>query len=358
MKRAKIGMALGMLCAFLAVGTSCSKKGSAKSNFKPVQIGYERGTLCAAPIHVAMENGLLDEEFKKIGQSYTLVDMTSGASQAELIASGKLDAAYNLSLTLMQPIDNGLPIAFVTGVHTGCTKYYAKPGSGITSPADLRGKKVGVISLADSSVMNLLRKLDDLGFIVQGPDAEVELLVYSGEDLPIALDKGAVDAIALHDPTAAIAEQEYGLTKILDIATDPKLEKEYCCQAFVTRKLFTENPEAAAAFARAMQKASAFIKAEPRAAAQLQIEKKLVSGELDFNTALLASYDFTPSVSLGRKGFADAAVQLQKFGTIKATTDLEQFTRNSYPVLAGVPESYVYDSASKTYREVTENVTR
>ena len=341
--------------AALAIGIAGLASCSRKSANAPVQIGFEKGYLCSAPVHMAITLGFLEEEFSKIGQEYVLVDMLAGGStQAELVASGKLDAAYNLTATLMQPIDNGLPVSFITGVHTGCTRFYARADSGITSPADLRGKKIGVISLADSSVISLKRKLDDLGFVVEGPDAEFELLVYSSEDLPIALNKGALDAIALHDPISVIAEQQYGFTKILDTASDEKFANEYCCQAYVTRKLLKENPKAAAAYARAIQKGAAFAQANPRETARLQIENDLVPGDLDFNAGILEGYNFTPSISLGKKSFTDAAVQLKKFGTLKASTDVQKFLADTYAVLDGVPEGYDYDVASGSFTEVTK----
>lgn len=53
---------------------------------------------------------------------------------------------------------------------------------------------------------------------------EVEFSVYSRNDLPQALENGAVDAIALGDPTASIAEEQYGLTALIDTATDPGVQ--------------------------------------------------------------------------------------------------------------------------------------
>lgn len=349
MKR-KIGVIVtAILIAFVCVGTVSAKK---QKKYKPLKIGFETGGLCPAPVHIAIKNGLFDEEFGKIGQTYELVDFTTGASQAELIASGKLDAAFNLTATLMQPIDNGLPIAFVTGLHTGCTKYYVRADSDIKTLQDFKGKRIGVLSLSDSSVMHLQRRLDDVGLTVQGENRDFELLVYAQEDLPIALEKDAVDIIALHDPVAARAEENYNVRKILDIATDEKLGKEYCCQAFVTRKVIKENPEAAAAFARAMQKAAAFVKVDPRAAAQIQLDNNLVSGDIEFNTRLLSSYDYTASVALGKKSFEDAARQLQTFGAIKKTTNIDKYLRESFVVLKDVPDRYEYDPVTNTYTAI------
>ena len=97
-----------------------------------------------------------------------------------------------------------------------------------------------------------------------------------------------------------------------------------------------------------MQKAAAFVEAEPRAAAQLQIENDLVAGDLDFNAALLEELNYQPSRSLGKKTFDNAATA----GILKAETDIEKFIEQGYIELFGVPDGYIYDSATKTYKEI------
>jgi len=338
------------------VFTGCNKKsakGSGEAQ-KVVRINFQTGLLCGAPVHVAMQMGLFDEELSKIGQKAEYVQVVEGgATLAEMIASGKVDAGYGLYATQLQAIENGLPISFTSGIHIGCTKYYVKADSDIYSAADLRGKKIGVPGLADSSVMNLKRKLMDEGIGVTAENNEVEFLAYASSDLAIALNNGAVDVIGAHDPIATKGELAYGFRKILDTGIDEKFVKEYCCQQFVTHKLLKENPEGAAAVTRALQKAAAFVEAEPRAAAKLQIDNNLVAGDLDFNAALLEELNYRPSRSLGRKTFIDAAKQLQVAGILKKSTDIDKFVEKGYVDVAGVPDGYIYDSATKTYKEIT-----
>ena len=349
----------GMAAALLAIGStfiSCSKKQAAASGEtaqKVVRINFQTGSLCAAPVHVAMKMGLFEQELAAIGQKAEYVQVVEGgATLGEMIASGKVDAGYGLYATQLQAMENGLPISYTSGIHIGCTKYYVRADSDIYSAADLRGKKIGVPGLADSSVMNLKRKLMDEGIGVTADNNEVEFVAYASADLAIALNNGAVDVIGAHDPIATKGELAYGFRKILDTGIDEKFVKEYCCQQFVTHKLLRENPEGAAAVTRALQKASAFVEAEPRIVAQLQIENDLVAGDLDFNAALLDELNFIPSRSLGKKTFDSAARQLQEAGILKASTDIEKFIEQGYIELFGVPDGYIYDSATKEYKEI------
>ena len=350
-KKTVLKIAALVLASSVAV-TSCSKNEKADAK-KVVRINFQTGTLCAAPVHVAMKMGLFDEELEKIGQKAEYVlQAEGGATLGEMIASGKVDAGYGLYATQLQAMENGLPISYTSGIHIGCTKYYVRSDSDIQSVKDLRGKKIGVPGLADSSVMNLKRKLMDVGIGVTADNNEVEFVAYSSSDLAIALNNGAVDVIGAHDPVATKGELAYGFRKILDTGTDEKFVNEYCCQQFVTHKLVSENPEGAAAVTRALQKASAFVEAEPRAAAQLQIENDLVAGDLDFNAALLEELNFIPSRSLGKKTFDAAARQLQTAGILKETTDIEKFIAQGYIELFGVPDGYTYDPKTKTYTEI------
>lgn len=320
--------------------TGCgNKKDNGEYVFK---IGTANGSLCLAPLHVAEDNGYFEEEFKEAGIKYELVEIDIQQT-ADLIASGKIDACVNLTGSLLPQIDSGLDIAFTTGLHTGCTKYYAAADSDINDMSDLKGKKIGVPGMSDSSVVALKRILHGLGIGVSADNMEIELVVYNMTDLPLALENGAVDAIALHDPVAASAESEYGFKKLFDLTEDGKFKEEYCCAVFVTTSVAAEHPDAAAAYTRALMKASAYVQAEPENSAKLQIDNNQCSGDLENNAKLLASYNYQPSVSVMEDTFRNACTDLLEIGDLKEGRDIEQFTSEHIAKFDDVPESYVYN---------------
>lgn len=319
--------------------TGCGKeKDDSEYVFK---IGTANGSLCLAPLHIAADNGYFEEEFKVAGIQYELVDIDIQQT-ADLVASGKIDACVGLAGSLIPQVDSGLEIAFTTGLHTGCTKYYAAADSGINDMSDLKGKRIGVPGMSDSAVVALKRILHDLDINVSADNMEVELVVYNLTDLPLALSNGAVDAVALHDPVAASAESEYGFKKLFDLTEDDKFADEYCCAAFVTTSAASAHPEAAAAYTRALMKASAYVQAEPENAAKLQIENDQCSGELENNASLLASYNYQPSVSVMEDTFRNACTDLLEIGDLKEGRDIDQFTSEHVVYFDDVPDSYVF----------------
>lgn len=342
---------IGVISVFLLTGCGQNTDSSKKIGEVDIVIGTANGSLCLAPLHVAIDNGYFEEEFEKAGITWRVEEIDMG-NIADLVASDKIDASTQLAGSMIPQIDNGLEISFTAGMHTGCTKVYTAKDSDISSLADLKGKKIGVPSLGDSSVVALKRALYDSGIGVSTDNHEVTWVVYSLTDLPLALENGAIDAAALHDPVAYNAEEEYGFKKILDLSTDEKFADEYCCMSFITSKLAEENPEAAAAYTRAILKASAFVQANPKEAAKLQIDNNQCSGDLETNAKLLESYNYSPSVSVASQTIYNAVSELIRIGELKST-DAELFVEKAFSTFNGVPDSYIYNTDG-TFSEVNK----
>ena len=203
-------VASGLLAAALTLSlTACGGSSSnsdasaaADSDATHLRLIYSP-SLCAAPMYIAIENGYFEDEGLDIEQ--VTVD---AAHVSEAIGADQVDVGMGLIGKMLQPLENGLPIKFTTGLHTGCTKLLVPGGSDIKSIADLKGKKIGVPGLADAATVVSKRSLSAAGIGVTDQNMEVEFSVYSRNDLAQALQNGAVDAIALGDPAASIAAEQ------------------------------------------------------------------------------------------------------------------------------------------------------
>lgn len=327
-KKIKI-IALMMIAVFLLTG--CAEKPAAtKTEDFVLKVGYS-GSLCEAPLHMAVEKGFFEEEGLKVD----LIKLAPGTA-FEAVTAGKVDAGFGLLASLIQPLSNGLPIKITSGLHTGCDKVLVSKDSGIKTLADLKGKRIGVPSMNSSPIIFAKRALADAGIGVSEKNMEVEFIVYSPTDLPLALKKGAVDALAMNDPTAAVTQKEYDLLTLVDSALTEPYSHQYCCTAYVRDNIAKDSPEIAAKYTRAMQKASAWIQSNQEEAAKIQVEKKWVAGDPVFNATVLKTYNYLPSAQGAYEAFGITAKQLQDIGMLDKAVDVEALHKNSFLVLPEV----------------------
>lgn len=336
MKRKWKVLVAATLSAILLTGCGGGQKAAEapkKADDYVLKIGYYGG-LCEAPVHIAAEKGFFAEEGLKVD----LIKLAPGTA-FEAVTAGKIEAGFGLLASLVQPLSNGLPIKITTGLHTGCDKLLVPKDSGITKLTDLRGKRIGVPSMNSSPIIFAKRALAAAGVGVSERNMEVQFVVFSNSELPLALQKGAIDAIAANDPVAAIAAKEYSLNTLLDSAIDAPYKDQYCCSAFVRDSLAAEQPEIAAKYTRAVQKASAWIQKNPDETAKIQVEKKYVAGEAAFNTTVLKTYNYIPSVKGAYNAFDVTARELQDVGMLAKTIDVPALHKNSFVFLKGVEDS-------------------
>ena len=347
---AVISAALALSFTACAQQESSGNGGSDGEDTYVLKVGETQGALCHAPLQVAMEKGYLDEE----GIKWERVDFGGSDIQAAL-GSGMIDCGFGLVGKFIQPIENGLNMVITSGMHTGCTKILVRADSGITSIADLKGKTIGVSSLASSEAITAKRALNAAGVDISADSGEVTFAVYSTTDQPVALMNGAVDAISTPDPVATNAEKEYGLTVLLDTATTEPYASEYCCVSFVSTELADNHPEIAAAFTRAVLKASAYVAAYPEETAKIQIEGEYVSGDPEFNAEILKGYKYIPSVQGGYDALVNVANDLHDIGILKAETDVDALVERSFRFFEGVPDSYTAEGDDFTEVFYSEN---
>lgn len=345
-------VASGLLAAALTLSlTACGGSSSnsdasvSDSGVTHLRFAYH-GNLCGAPIYMAIENGYFADENIELEQ--VTVD---AAHVGEAIGADQVDVGMELLGKMLQPIENGLPIKFTTGVHTGCQKLLVPGDSDIKTVADLKGKNIGVPGLADAGTLITKRSLNAEGIDISDGSSEVTFTVFSRNDLAQALQNKAVDAIVLGDPQAAVAQEQYGLTALIDTATDPTYKDEYCCNAFVTSKLAEENPEAAAAFTRAVQKGAQWVEEHPEETAKIIVDKKYTVGDADLLAAILETYNYKPSVQGGYDALKLGVEQLTEIGILKEGTDATKFADNAYIFFDDVPDAPESDTSTDTATE-------
>jgi NitT/TauT family transport system substrate-binding protein len=214
------------------------------------------------------------------------------------------------------------------------------PNSAIRTPADLKGKRIGIGGLESAPAIIVQRYLAELGIGTMAGNMVVEWVILPSSDLPLALERRQVDAIAIGDPTALIVEQSGKGRVIINTTTDPQMKDEFCCVLAAGSKAAATHPAALAKMVRAVQKASKWVQENPEETARLMLEKKYLSaGDPAVNAIALASYSWEASVSAARVSLLNNLTDFKKIGLIPSTVDAEAMTNDTFLALPGVPDS-------------------
>jgi NitT/TauT family transport system substrate-binding protein len=318
-----------------ANGGSQTQTAAAEDLNYPLKVGRSTtGGLCAAPLFIGFEKGYLEAE----GIIWEEIKVDTGQANL-LLTNGQLDVSSSLLASIVQPIANGLDVKISLGIHTGCQKVLVRPDSNIRTPADLKGKKIGTSGMASSGTVITQRYLAELGVGVTAENLEVEWVVFQSADLPLALERGQVDAIAVGDPTAYIIENEGKGRVIINQATDDYLKDEFCCVLLLSSDFVKNHPQLAAKYTRAIQKAAAWVQEHPDETARLMAEKRYVAGDWETNARILKTYNYKASVSEAEIAISRNVRDLQRIGLISNDIDAGGLTKNTFIALPGVPDS-------------------
>src|SRR5919198_5363058 len=298
----KFVAALGF-CALLLSG--CSKKSTPKVvNSKHVKIGFI-GLTCEAPIYTAFEKGF----FKDEGLEPELVKC-SWANYKDNLALGSYDITHHLVMYFLKPIEQGLDVRFLAGVHTGCLRVQTGVNSPIHTIQDLKGKSIGVPGMGTPPFVFANRV-----FGTHGVDAgkEITWKVFPAGELGLALRKGEVDAVADAEPIGSllIAEGIARNVEGMDEATDLPYANEYCCEVIANGKWIDANPDTAARATRAILKGAKWVSENPKAAAALAVEKKYLASTVELNTIAISRLKYIPSVAEAEETLYSAAKEMR-----------------------------------------------
>jgi NitT/TauT family transport system substrate-binding protein len=329
-----------VLCALLmgAVLGGCKKNAppaAEQYDDYVIKIGVaSTAGLCMAPFFIASEKGFYEAE----GLKYEEIRIDSNLTH-QLLTTGQIDVTNFLLSGLIQPLANGLDVKVPLGLHTGCIKVLADPSSAIQTATDLRGKRIGVAGLGAPPALITMRYLAQQGIRVSPDNSEVEWVVFPPGELPLALERKQVHAIALNDPAAYIVESAGKGRVIINTTTDAYLKDEICCIVEASSNVVEKHPEAIARFTRALQKAVAYVQANPDETARLMSEKKYVAGDPAVNAQVLKTYNYSASVSGAKTAILRNASDLQKIGLVSNSINVDALTNDTFVALPGVPDS-------------------
>ena len=202
-----------------------------------------------APLYLAQENGYFAEEGLNVEFYYA-----AAADIVKNVAAGNVEFGFPNADAVVAAKAQGIPVKVVhTTYQEGLGAIIFGSDSGISTPADLKGKKVAVTSLGSANYFQLQAAMESAGLTID--DVQVEI-VGTGAILT-ALTEGQVDAIV------------FSKLRTIELNNSGYAASEITCDQFLPSfgnvlvagdKLVAEDPETVDGFCRALNKAIEYIK--------------------------------------------------------------------------------------------------
>lgn len=327
---------LGSACLGALLLASCKSKeapaAKTADGLTKIKIGYI-GLTCEAPLYVAYEKGY----FKEMGLDAEMVKC-EWSQFKDALGLGSFHVGHQPIMAYLKPIEEGLDVKLTAGIHKGCLRIQTQKDGPIKTIADLKGKRIGVPGMGTPPFIYANRMLGDNKI---DPRNDVQWKVFPSGELPLALEKGEVDAVATSEPIGSILIATGKILNITDQTIDPGYAEEYCCAMLLNGKYLETNPEAAAAATKAVMKGAKWVETNPRAAAILSVDKKYIASNPELNAQALGRLRYMPSISGGKDAIRTTAESMKKAGILKPEMDVAKAMETIYRTFPGVDDEWI-----------------
>ena len=248
--------------AIFLVACSKSDDNDTSKQQKSISIAVSTSPL-SAPFFVAEIKGYFSEQ----GLDAKVIDTIGGNRCLNAVLEGKADfgtsSDYPVMMKSFNRNDYAIAATFVSSEND--VKLITKRSSGINSPSDLKGKRIGTIT-GTSSHYFLDRFLLFNGMTLD----DVTVVHLSPEKMTAALKNSEVDALSSWEPYGYLAKEALG--------NDSKIfpAKNYYRETFnlVSKKSYLdENPETTKKLLHALKQAITFIQNNPKEAQSILVSR-------------------------------------------------------------------------------------
>jgi len=207
--------------------------------------------------------------FKAQGIQLEVVPGTGGGSAIQNMLTGQADIAFTDPASFFLALDKGAKLVAIYNVYPqNVFNVVAPKASGISRPADLKGKKVGVYSLSSGTRQNLQVLLQQVGL------SETDITLEVTGILNFApLIQGQVDATAATD-TGLLVARAKGLPEVnvIEVRDTLNLPSDIFV---VTEETYRTRKDMLRRFLTGYRDSAAWMIAHPQDAARLAVTRSI-----------------------------------------------------------------------------------
>lgn len=228
-----------------------SESGASGSSTEPAgePVTIRVGNITYAEIIIAVKKGFFEEELKPLNAKVEVSTFPSGPPQIEALAANEIDIAVFGDQPALQTISSGVPVKIISGISDGPDGFglIARKDSGIKEVKDIKGHKIAAPAGTTAHQL-LLAMLEQNGLTLD----DIEFINLANANIIPSLVDGNIDgAVAFGTPFTDPPVDD----GVVQIHSGRGYKRNV--NVIAGRTDFLEkNPEAAAAFLKAVQKAA------------------------------------------------------------------------------------------------------
>lgn len=217
---------------------------------------------------IAQEQGF----FRDNGVDVTVKFVSSGSELPAGMAGGTIPIAVAAATNPMAMAASGIPVKILAQISdiSGIMQVVVRDGAGITKPADLEGKKIGITRIPLS--VSVLER----GCATYGCDfSKIDMVNMQPEDIVLAYERNNVDTVLTWEPWASYVVQRGG--KVMFSATqsfipgqegEKKIDAVYAA-LFARPDFMQADPKSVEGILRGLAQAAEFLTANPDQGAEI-----------------------------------------------------------------------------------------
>lgn len=309
MRGAHISVIFLLSLSFLLVMGGCTTTPSSPTPQGSANVPVVRWALFKNydPAFVARAEGFFTREnvtVDFVGQ------FSSGPAIVQAAGTNNVDGGQSALTGLINGVSHGVQVVGVADSQTEfpqapLQQWFVRQNSPIRTAQDLKGKKIGVNSLAGSFYYTLLLYLQNHGLTKN--DVQFVLIPLNNQEQ--ALRSGQIDVAGLIDPYSIHIQQQGGVRTFLR-GVDFLHENQFSL-IFFRKDFVQKHPEAVRRFVRAYQQAIEFIYAQPAKA------NNDIAQAIGISADLTGAHHYTPNAEVRLQDVRFWINLLRRFGSLQ-----------------------------------------